>query len=42
MMDEMQEERDIHDQISDAISRPVGDPFDDVSETVFLYMSIWC
>jgi hypothetical protein len=29
-MDEMQEEKDIHDQISDAISRPIGDPFDDV------------
>ncbi len=30
MMDNMQEEREIHDQIADAISRPGNEMFDDV------------
>lgn len=30
-MDDMEEENDIHDQISNAISRGHGDPLDDVS-----------
>jgi hypothetical protein len=40
MMDEMQEEKDIHDQISDATSRPIGDPFDDVSSDICIYTFI--
>lgn len=35
LMDAMQDEKDIHDQISDAISRGHGDAIDDVS-TLFL------
>ncbi len=31
LMDAMQEEKDVADQISDAIARPAGDLFDDVS-----------
>jgi hypothetical protein len=36
MMDAMQEERDIHDAISEAISRPAQDMFDDVSSIFML------
>lgn len=35
MMDAMQEERDIHDAISEAISRPAQDMFDDVRLTMY-------
>lgn len=34
LMDAMQDEKDIHDQISDAISRGHGDVLDDVSHSL--------
>jgi hypothetical protein len=33
MLDNLQEERDIHDQIADVISRPGTEMFDDVRQT---------
>ncbi len=33
-MDSMQEERELHDAISDAISRPANEMFDDVSKAI--------
>ena len=35
LMDAMQDEKDIHDQISDAISRGHGDALEDVRESYF-------
>ena len=36
LMDAMQDEKDIHDQISDAISRGHGDALEDVRESYFI------
>lgn len=47
MMDDMEEEKDVADQISEAISRPAQDMFDDVSYDIFpaelflVFMSIF-
>ena len=39
MLDSLQEEKDIHDQIADVISRPGTEMFDDVSPAArFVYL----